>query len=240
MDRVSTLAQLGLQELIVSVDDYHLRFVPICNIRRVVHAALALGIRVGVNVLVTRTSIIRKSDIPNILNITVEQIQKHNPVWVRESSPVLVGRARSHVCRRELQTYGEAELLDNPCYFVVRNMVMTPEESVYACCGFGDASDCGPASIAYVGDFRTSSIPDIFETASHNLILNMIFVGGPYRLLKMAKEVDPSIRFPKRYVSNCDICGEISRNPRLRRAISQLLRGKAASVHPIGRAGTDA
>ncbi len=173
--RMGQLTALGLAEVIVSVDDYHLRFVPLANIRRVVHAALERRVRVGVNMLVTKNSTMRACDVHRVLELPKELADDPRVLWIRESSPILAGRARSSFRRGELRTYGERELMDNPCYFVLRNMVLTPDRSVYACCGFGDASDDGPAAVAYVGSLQSSAVEDLFDRASRNLLLNLLY-----------------------------------------------------------------
>lgn len=231
--RLDRLAGLGLREIIVSLDDFHLKYVPIDHIRHVVHAALRLGVRVGVNMLVTRQSRVRRSHACELLHVPSEMVERSDSMWLRESSPLLFGRADCNLAPEDLYYYGEEDLKNASCYYVVRNMIVTPNSSLYACCGFGDSSRYGPASIAYIGDLGQTRFADLFDQASRNLLLNIIATYGPWLLLKLAEEFDPSIPFPREYVSTCSICGEISSNPRLRAAVAHVLQDLAQGASTV-------
>ena len=230
--RLKELADAGLLEIIVSLDDYHLRCVGLDNIRRVVEAALARSVRVGVNMVVTRASQVRKAQVGTLLGIPTCTFEDPQRIWVRESSPVATGRASQGVRMEELEFQGE-ELLDRGCPYAVRNIVVTPEERLYACCGFGDTSPEGPGSLVDLGPWGDAPFEELFDRASRNLLLNLVHAVGPYRLLKMAQKAQPGIRFRSRFVSNCDVCREISQNDAAREAIGRLLRD-LAKVQPPG------
>ncbi len=51
----------------------------------------------------------------------------------------------------------------------------------------------------------------------------------------MVEQHHPEVRFRRRYVSNCDVCGEISSNTRLRRALAQVLRDNVDQLLPDGK-----
>ncbi len=228
--RIKELKRLGLDEIIASLDDFHLKYVPLDNIRNLVHAALRNNVRVGINVLSMKNSSIRKDSVPSMLGISPDIALDPEVLWIRESSPVPVGRAGSGIKRRDISTY-RAEVFENEgCFYVGRNMIVTPDSSVYACCGFGDATSNGPASIAYAGNLLERSFDTIFDSVTRNLALNIISASGPYTLLKMAEEADGNVRFRKRYVSNCEICGEISTNRLLRKAVGSALRELAGTA----------
>jgi MoaA/NifB/PqqE/SkfB family radical SAM enzyme len=67
---LSELKGLGLDEIITSLDDYHLKHVDIGNINNVVNAAVSLGIMVGINILMTTESRVRKETLNELLDIT--------------------------------------------------------------------------------------------------------------------------------------------------------------------------
>lgn len=225
--RMSVLKGLGLEEFIVSLDDFHLAHVPLDNIRRVVLAALERGIRVGVNVLMTRSSRIRREDVPELLGLPQEGVPPEL-MWVQESSPLLFGRARNNFAREELCTHPEEVFRGLPCHFVTRNLVVSPDMQVYACCGFGGSTDHGPAALTSLGDLGEDSLDALFRKAQGNLALNIMAEFGPHKLLELARETGDTVQTPESYVSPCDICGEISTNDRLRQSVSKALRGLVA------------
>ncbi|HBC91454.1 MAG TPA: hypothetical protein DCZ10_00730 [Pelotomaculum sp.] len=233
--RLYKLKKLGLEEIITSVDEYHLHYVRAENIRNVINAAIKLQIRAGVNLLMTRKSRITKENVHEILGIPKDDLEDGNKAWLRESSPVLSGRAKQHLPPEDLISYSEAELLNNPCYFAVRNAVVTPDGSMYACCGFGGATENGPSSITYGGNLNEMSFDEIYQKLKNNLLLNMIVYHGPYVLLKIAEQYDSSIKFRKKYVSNCDVCEEISSNIPLRDTLINALRELAIKAQNNAR-----
>lgn len=226
-ERLTELKCLGLQEIITSVDEYHLRHVPASSVARVIRTAVALDIRVGINILVTTNSIISSDNLSDLLVIDQALLSDREKVWIRESSPVSVGRAKEKLPVRAAKLYGQKELIFNPCLFAVRNAVITPDGSVFACCGFGGATADGPSSITYGGNADAEPFKDIIDQFSRNLLLNLIVHYGPYYLLTLVAEERPQLRFRKKYVSNCDVCEEISSNVNLRRVLIRILMNMA-------------
>lgn len=101
--------------------------------------------------------------------------------------------------------------------------MITPDGSAYACCGFGGATEDGPSSLFSGGNINNMSLNEINNRFKQDLLLNIIAVRGPYILLLMIQEKYPEIEFRKEYVSNCDICEEISSNLPLRNALKNLM-----------------
>jgi len=217
------------RRLFTSFDDYHNEYVPAHNIANVLNAAGELGIYSGVNMLVTKKSRIKRTNAAERLGLDIEERVRAKKMWIRESSPVLVGRAKKNYAEEESITYGEKELLHNPCPFVIRNSVITPEGSLYACCGFGDASEQGPGSLMYAGNMKEQGFEQLYSNVSNNLMLNIIHLLGPYPLVKLAKEARPGLSVKERYVSNCEICDEIANNQELRSAVGSVLSKIMAS-----------
>ncbi len=227
-ETLQELKNLGLREIITSFDDFHSEYVSAQNISYVIKAASQLGIKTGLNILATKKSRIRKSNASSILGLDLKDLACAQKLWVRESSPLIVGRAKESLNKEEfsprnLITYGGKELLYNPCPYVIRNSIITPEGAFYACCGFGDATSLGPSSLTYGGNMEKSSFPELFTGVSHNLMLNIICLYGPYLLVKLAKDLHPDLVIKERYVSNCEVCGEIATNKELYNAVGEVL-----------------
>jgi len=226
---LACLQELGLREIITSLDDYHSEYVPTGNIANILKAAAELNIYSGLNMLVTSGSRIRKGNAAELLGLDLEARCRAKKMWVRESSPLAVGRGGQNMAAANRLTFGEKELLGNPCPFVVKNSVITPEGFLYACCGFGDASERGPASLMYAGNLKEQCFESLFTKIAQNLMFNLIYLFGPYLLLKLALEERPGLVIKGRYVSNCEICGEIAGDNELRGAVAAALAKMAPS-----------
>lgn len=228
--KLNELKELGLDEVITSIDDYHLEHVNINNVKNLIEAAISLRIRVGINILMTLDSQIRKDNLHEFLNLPEHLLKNPENAWMRESSPIRVGRAKKHFEKSRLKQYGEIDLMGNPCHYVIRNTVVAPDGSTYACCGFGGASEHGPSSITFGGNINKRGFNAILEGFKANLLLNIISSKGPYVLLKMAQETDPTLKIRTKFVSICDVCEEISSNLQLRNILKKLLNELSASV----------
>jgi hypothetical protein len=134
--RLEALQALGLAELIVSLDRFHLAHVPLENIRRVARGASTRGIRLGVNVLMLRGEAISDTAACAMLGLDRTAIEP-GKLWIQTSAPVRSGRAARFIAEADLIRHPEAAFRSNRCQYVTRNMVVTPELDVYACCGFG-------------------------------------------------------------------------------------------------------
>ncbi|TJX12834.1 radical SAM protein [Tissierella creatinini] len=220
---LSELRELGLDEIITSVDDYHLKYVDVSLIKNAIEAALDIGIMVGINILFTLDSKVRQNNLHELLHIPKEIIENSKLIWTKESSPIRAGRAKELFKDDMLKDYGYNELLNNPCEYVIKNSVVSPKGSVYACCGFGGAGDGGPSEMFYGGNIEETSMNEIHNRFKRNLLLNIISVRGPYILLLMVKERYPEVEFRERYVSNCDVCEELFSNIPLKNALGKLI-----------------
>jgi len=216
------LKSLGLEEIILSLDEFHLAHVPLSNIRRVAKAAISEGIRLGINMVRLRSHHDKKEDISAMLETNFENLPKES-YWLQESSPLLFGRAENFFAIEDLQTYPLNYFLNTPCQYIVRNIVLTPEQELYACCGLGGATRHGPAEITFIGNYSSGNFQNLFEKARSNLLFNIVANYGPAMLLTLAHQHDTNLEIRQEYASACDICGEISTNSQLRQAVKASL-----------------
>ena len=235
------LQEIGLKNIITSFDDYHNRFVPAENISNIIRAASELGIHCGLNILMTKRSRINGVNAGALLGVDLDRLVDEEKLRLTVSSPILVGNAVESCAPEDRVTYYADKLLGHPCPFILGCPIITPTGALYACCGFADASSHGPASIAYVGELKEHGFSRLFDNLSHNLMYNIIYEYGPYILVRMALEANPELvannghvanpsitanpGFTVRteFVSDCDVCGEISTNPALRKAVGEVL-----------------
>ncbi|MCB9650925.1 MAG: radical SAM protein [Deltaproteobacteria bacterium] len=221
---LSALAEDGLVDFTTSFDWFHLEFLDVARIRNGLHAAVELGMRCHVNVVVTREGAVCKSDVCEMLELDPEWIGERGFIEVKELSPVPVGHAEDYVPDKDFLRYDERWLIGRPCYFALRNPVVSTTGDVYGCCGFGGGTDTGPSELLKIGSMRERPLDELIADLRGNLLFNMIASVGPNSLIEMVKERWPGTLTRGDYVFNCEACQEISRNPTLKKRIGQLLR----------------
>lgn len=230
--KLRELYRCGLRSMVVSCDSFHLRFVSPESIKRVVHAALDLGILITVNTVVTRSGSVCKNDVPALLDIPAESLEKR--VLIKELGPLRVGRALDRVREDELIATDQEQYFNGSCPFVIWTPTVTPNGSVYACCCFGNAERNPSDLIGYCGNTRQTDFKSILRLMQNNLFFNLAARHGPYSLFKMIRQRRPEIPVRGRYLCNCDICVELYHNAPVRQELAELLTELAMGVEPDG------
>src|SRR5262249_56722477 len=136
---LEALAAHGLADFTTSFDWFHLEFTSSDRIRNAVHAALELGLRVHVNIVVSRNGSVNKNDVCRELELDPEWIAEGGPIEVKELSPVPVGFAEDCLHDEDLIRFDERWMYGRPCYFAIRNPVLSTTGDLYGCSGFGGA-----------------------------------------------------------------------------------------------------
>ncbi|HEY3489168.1 MAG TPA: radical SAM protein [Candidatus Deferrimicrobiaceae bacterium] len=221
--RIRELHAAGLRNIVVSLDDHHLEFVSPEQVKRVVHAALGLGISVCVNTVVTRTGSIRKNDVPRLLGLSPADIAR-GAVMLKEFGPLKIGRAAREIAPAEYIETDQADHFDGACGFVTKIPTVTPDGSVFACCCFGNSAGNPADRIGYCGDAREGGLRRVLSVMEDNLLFRLFAECGPYRVLQLAMASSPWLSTHGRYLSNCDVCVELYHNPALRETLLALLR----------------
>ncbi len=176
--RLARLHARGLRYLTVSCDSFHLEYVKPAAIRSVVHAALDLGITVGINATVTRTGALCKTNLPEFLDLDRDDLGDR--LFIKEFGPLLIGRAATGCSAEDLIATDETSCFDGICRFVMRTPAIAPDGSLYGCCCFGDAEQEPERKIAYVGNVNRHSLRTLMRTMRQNLLLTLLARRGPY------------------------------------------------------------
>jgi len=197
------LVACGLNSVLVSVDDFHLEFIPRQRIENCLNAALALGLRCSAQVIHSRRSR-RAADFQALLKLgpgpgTLEWIE--NPC-----DPV--GRAQREVPADEFR---RQRLARRSMCSVLRLLAVRLDGSAVPCCGTG-----AEAAGLVVGNVFRESVDAIVQRSLRSPVLNSLAVyGGPWSLLRLLASMGETEWLRRPYTSPCEACYEVFRRPEL-------------------------
>lgn len=201
------LQATGLRELLVSLDDFHLEFIPGDAVTRAIRVARRLGIEVTVQTVITHS------------NHHAAWFQEHLDVprppdvrWV-ETRLHPAGRAISGVPANDYMR--DWELQPGHCT-ALRVWNVDPAGWVAPCCGTAFAPPLR------VGNAIREGLEPVVRRGNVDPIINTIAgFGGPYLLIKILERAGIT-RFSNRtYTSHCDACMVLLRD---REAVAVLRR----------------
>lgn len=232
------LAACGLRAIRLSCDDEHAAWVHPRHVLHAIEAAISLGIRVHLSVLIHDNA-----------RITTDTIWKHfvsseplsaalraSPLLVVRGLPYCdVGRGEdcvelSNSCLHHYGTFGG-------CPNALRGPSLDWQGRLFCCCGL--ANYCFDRSLAYSplchGDLAGRSVTDFVETyhdMQHDLLSLLLHHVGPGGILEQVLKDHPSLSTRSYYSHPCEICKEMFSDPLLLDAAND-------SLHRIARLAYD-
>lgn len=218
----------GLRYLTVSCDSFHSEYIPVDRVRRVVHAALDLGIMVCVNAVVTKTGSISKQNLPELLSLSTDEMQ--HTLSIKEFSPLRVGRAVEQCPSNELICTSDERWFNGSCPYVKATPTICPDGSLFACCCFGDAEQMPASQIGYVGNVESTDFQSTVARMEHDLLFTLLSTRGPYSLLQDVIKREPNVCVRRKYLTNCEVCVELYHNPAVREVLSDTLHALSESL----------
>lgn len=227
-DCIKLFRAAGLCEINFSYDDYHAAFIPEQNIINAWKASKNKGFA-GVLIANAQsaTSTIDAAYIKKMLDedvLTWDMDQRYErkerghrfsedgtEYIITESRLQCTGRAKERLAAEHyLDFCTDEELQTATCNGVVTRATVSFDNHLWACCGVQSSGN----SILDLGDLNVESITDVAERAADSIILNAIHEVGPYRMMMYAKYKDPSIVWKEKYFSMCEMCNDMTTNPK--------------------------
>lgn len=198
-DLLGPLVDLGLRDLLISLDDFHLEYIDAHRIETCIHEALTYDINVVVQTVKTRSGhgshyFQEHLDIPGPPTVTWIEIPCHP-----------VGRALRGVPDSEYSY----DWTNRPGYCTaLRVWNVDPFGGVTPCCGTAIAPPL------QVGNALQQPLSEIVNQANVNPLLNTIAAwGGPYMLIKVL-EHNGDMRYSQRaFASHCHACATVLQDP---------------------------
>jgi hypothetical protein len=221
-DMVSTLREAGLDEVNYSADDFHLPWIPLENVVNAWQASKGVGFLSVVIALssgpaskVTPKSMMAAlgEEVPLVYDVDGRMQQFPPPApdgtcyLISNTQVYRIGRGR-----RLRQAYAlfptDTAALDGPCPWAIDSAALSAKNHLVACCGI-EAED---NLVLDFGHRDEESVPDLVAKANDDPLVLAISALGPSYLMKLAKELDPSLSFRPRYSAICEICEDVTSN----------------------------
>jgi len=226
----------GLNELNLSIDDFHLPFISPLNVRRAFDAARQFDFDSIIIVHCTGPQTkFNDRELDDLLGVKLPRMYDDE----RELVPLdaRLGRPYLAVSNTTVQNIGRANIALRPeeipftqnwetqvtnlggCPYAVRSPAISPEGHLLSCCGFEVAGN----EVLDIGDLKRETMEDLLNRADNDLPLNMIALEGPYRIRDLLKKHKPDLPFKKRYSSYCELCQDIVTKPELRQGLYSIM-----------------
>ncbi len=164
--RLRPLVDAGLDELSVSWDDFHEKFVDFANVRNAWTGAKRLGLDVGISTVQAANSKWTTERVRAELGIEGEEQLRH-----AETPLNLTGRAVE-----QLQEAGlRPQRTVGPCPFVLTGPTLSAKNKLLACCGVIPDTE----QLVLDSNFRPENLRSAIERGMQNSLLNWIYLRGP-------------------------------------------------------------
>jgi hypothetical protein len=239
---VTRLHACGLDELNLSIDDYHLPFIKPRHVKLAFDAARSIPFDCVILVHCSGpTTHFNEAELDALVG-------EHLPrMYNDDREAVRFGRASQRpflaVSNSTLQALGRGTTLDlgsdppasgweekarsiGGCPCAVRSPAIAPSGHLVACCGFEVAGN----PVLDIGDLELSSLTSLLDQADSDLLLNMIALEGPFAIMDQLKERDRSLPFKASYRTFCELCQDIVTRPELQRALVELMPSRAPFI----------
>jgi hypothetical protein len=227
--KLKKLANAGLTEINYSTGPNHQKFVPAENIINAVKASIKLEILTGINIeaglgdavsydWVYKDKTIEAAFGKNKLHIT-------NSAWMPHGSEILSycydGRSVKKTCQHNSCPSPKHNRF-NPdnmtgCANLLHGINVNTEMEVSTCCGLTQDY----LSALKIGSLKESSLKNLIESTSGDLLQMWLHVDGPEKILQFVKEKSPSFKIPKDTYHICHTCLFLYKNKQARRVIEK-------------------
>lgn len=200
MEILEPLADLGLNVINISSDDFHQKYIPFKNVVYCYQAARDLNLKIVIMCMITKTStltvnnIAHRIDPKNIQIIGMQRKWRKINAIAMEEAVVPIGRA-SKIPKEEI-LYGYKNVR-GPCRKILRDIGIHPNGDVSPCC-----SAIGTLKKASLGNIKKYNLSNMIEKARNNPLFETLWKEGPQGLRDVK---DGS----KKYVNKCHMCYEI-------------------------------
>jgi len=223
------LKNIGLTRLAISVDDFHMEYIPFGFIKNAVDAAVLLDLDLELQILRSKNNCITKENLIAMLGINDLDKTK---IKVFEASVIPVGRAARYFSKDDLVYTDDQEMFDLPCPHIIKNPTILPNGDVSACCGFGPVSEMGRYSDLFIiGNAKKTKLDQILEEMYNDLLFNIIAIDGPYELIRLLKKEFPQMRFRDKYINICDVCLELFSRKDIENLLNNILPLKKSEIY---------
>jgi Radical SAM superfamily/Iron-sulfur cluster-binding domain/4Fe-4S single cluster domain len=203
---IASLIEHGLRRVELSVDHFHLEFLPPRTIRQALRVLKDAGVFICVRVVTTR-----KHQID-------ETLRQFTPgdldgVEVNASGLIPTGRAIREVNADEY--YSSAEGAHGSCSNFL-NLTIRPDGNVGPCCAGAESTP----SLS-LGNVNSASLDRIAQDAEQNSFLKQVVERGPSSFFPALRNTGLERKIRAEYTSICQACSELFRDPEVLQALGR-------------------
>jgi hypothetical protein len=226
LEKCQELRAAGLDELNLSMDDYHEPYVPLERVRWAYQAALQVDFSAIVianacgpqSVLspefleaefgMSKTPIQRRFDVDG-RSSNYSREEDGRVILMSNGNVQRLGRGAEFIALDECNTDTLENHVDQigGCPHAVRSLAISPGNHLVSCCGF----ELHGNPILDFGDLDHASAGSLLDKADDDLLVNMISMVGPPKIKQILEGLCPDeISFPKtNYQSYCEVCNDL-------------------------------
>ena len=205
LEGVSALTHLAL-----SLDSYHLQFIPLETLKTAIRATSEVGIKATVRVSYLTDEEREVAEAKRLLDDVLELVD------IMPQPIIRAGRAASELAGEQFHSF----TYEAPCVNASRPVV-APDGMVYACCG--PASALKNPNPLWLGDANASSLTSVLEEAQYNVTLQIIRTKGPYHLWSLVRDGNGDLQ---RYDTTnlCSLCMSLMSDPGFVRELESIVQ----------------
>lgn len=214
--KLMDLYHSGLNELTISWDEYHKKFIPFEYIYSVFWTAKQLGFTVSINMVKEKNSVWTKEKLGRELGL------RDNYDEIIESNLNLNGRAEIELHDAiPIESVGKL----TPCSYVLAGPTLSAKNKLLACCGVIPET----SALILDHDFKSENLNQRLQEASNNPLLNWLHQYGPYDILQWIS-LHYNVDIPKNINGNCEACRVLFHTPDIACHIQNAINDRGLEV----------
>jgi hypothetical protein len=244
-DTLQALRESGLLEVNISIDDYHLPFVPMSCVENAWEAAKEMGF----------LSIVLANGRARFSKITPEFLRKKfgNDLPMRyddegktidwselrqTGKPLLavsnvrvqhLGRACEYVPREDLVAQCLPDTMTGGCPWLIQSAAISFRNSLWLCCGI----EATGVPVIDRGDITTLPIDRLLHDAGDDVLVNAMAFLGPQYLRDFVYQRAPALVPDRTQLSGCEICHRYLKEPEFMSVLKNNIHEIAAATLPL-------
>jgi hypothetical protein len=227
LEKCRELRAAGLDELNLSMDDYHEPYIALEKVKNAYRAALQVDFSAVVIANACGPQSVmspeflerefgmedgtmeRRFDVDGRSTSREKKDDQGRVILMSNGNVQRLGRGAEFIADDECSP----DMLDQHvdeiggCPHAVRALALSPGNHLVSCCGF----ELHGNPILDFGDMATNTLESLVDKADDDLIVNMIAMVGPPKLKQLLEQLCPDeVHFPKvRYQSYCEVCNDL-------------------------------
>lgn len=194
---IASLVEHGLRRVELSVDHFHLEFIPTQTIRQSIRVLKDAGVFICMRVVTTRKHQVDET----LRQFTPDDL---DGIEVNASGLIPTGRAVRQVDAQEY--YVSEEGAHGSCANFL-NLTIRPDGNVGPCCA--GAENTPSLSL---GNVRATPLDRIAKDAEQNLFLRQVVEEGPSSFFDALRRAGLGGKIRPQYTSICQVCSELFRD----------------------------